>query len=134
MAIITQMFAQRARRRDVRVLIVDDAPCCRRVMCELLERRGYHVAGEAEGVAAALRLIESIQADAALLDIRLPDGDGFELAAQLMRSQPKMAVLMTSGDFEERFYALADASGARGFVPKSELARVELGSFWPGGP
>lgn len=126
------MFAQRAARRDVRVLIVDDAQCCRRVMCELLERRGYLVAGEAEGVAAALRLAESVDADAALLDIHLPDGNGFELAAELMRSRPKIAVLMTSGEFDDRFYALADASGARGFVPKSQLAQVELARYWPG--
>jgi DNA-binding NarL/FixJ family response regulator len=101
-------------------------------VCELLERRGYQVAGEAEGVAAALRMAVDIQADAALLDIHLRDGNGFELAAQLTRSQPQIAVLMTSSDFDDRFYALADASGARGFVPKSQLAQVELGRFWPG--
>lgn len=100
-------------------------------MCELLERRGYQVAGEAEGFAAALRMAEDIQADAALVDIRLADGDGFDLAARLTRSQPKIAVLMTSGEFDDRFYSLADASGARGFVPKSQLAQVELERFWP---
>jgi DNA-binding NarL/FixJ family response regulator len=46
----------------------------------MLARRGYEIAGEAETVAAALRLAESVQPDAALVDIRLPDGDGFELA------------------------------------------------------
>lgn len=125
------MFAPRAQECDVRVLIVDDAKCCRRVVCELLERRGYRVAGQAESVAAALRLAEDIQPDAALLDIYLPDGNGFELAAQLTCSQPTIAVLMTSSDFDDRFYALADASGARGFVPKSQLAQVELARFWP---
>jgi hypothetical protein len=42
------------------------------------------------------------------------------------------AVLLTSADFDEHFYARADASGARGFVPKSQLAQVELERFWPG--
>jgi DNA-binding NarL/FixJ family response regulator len=125
------MFAQRSQRRYARVLVVDDAQCCRRVVRELLERRGYQIAGEAEGVAAALRVADDIQAEAALLDVHLPDGDGFELAAQLTRSQPRIAVLMTSSDFDHRFYALAEASGARGFVPKSQLAQVDLGRFWP---
>jgi hypothetical protein len=41
-----------------------------------------------------------------------------------------MAVLLTSADFDEHFYAAADASGARGFVPKSQLAQAELERFW----
>ncbi|MFZ0380130.1 MAG: response regulator [Solirubrobacteraceae bacterium] len=126
------MFMPETPPADLRVLIVDDTTCCRQIVCELLERRGYEIAGEAAGVAAALGLAERIQPDAALLDVHLPDGDGFDLAEQLTRSQPGMAVLLTSADFDEHFYARADASGARGFVPKSQLAEVELERFWPG--
>lgn len=126
------MFAPETPPTDLRVLIVDDTACCRQIVCELLERRGYEIAGEAAGVAAALRLAESIKPDAALLDVHLPDGSGFELAERLTRSQPGMAVLLTSADFDEHFYARADASGARGFVPKSQLAQVELEPFWRG--
>jgi DNA-binding NarL/FixJ family response regulator len=111
-------------------MIVDDASCYRRVVCELLARRGYEVAGEAETVAAALDLAEAVQPDAALVDVHLPDGDGFELAARLTQSYPWMAVLLTSSEFDHRFYARADASGARGFVPKLHLAQVELEAFW----
>jgi DNA-binding NarL/FixJ family response regulator len=126
------MVVRQSPAIDLRVLIVDDTPGCRRIVCELLERRGYEVVGEAASVGAALRLAESIQPDAALLDIHLPDGNGFDLAARLTQSQPGMAILLTSSDFDDRFYALADASGARGFVPKSQLAQVELERFWPG--
>ncbi|HTX09972.1 MAG TPA: response regulator [Solirubrobacteraceae bacterium] len=126
------MLAPETPSTDVRVLIVDDTTCCRQTVCELLERRGYEVAGEAAGVDAALRMAESIQPDAALLDVHLPDGNGFELAERLTRSHPGMAVLLTSADFDEHFYARADASGARGFVPKSQLAQVKLERFWPG--
>jgi two-component system response regulator DesR len=72
-----------------------------------------------------------VQPDAALLDVRLPDGNGFELAARLAGSYPRLAVLITSSQFDFNFYARADASGARGFVPKSQLARIEFESFWP---
>jgi CheY-like chemotaxis protein len=126
------MFAPQEPPTDFRVLIVDDAACSRQIVCELLERRGYAIAGEADGVAAALRMAESIQPDAALLDVHLPDGNGFELAERLTRSQPGMAVLLTSANSDEHFHAQANASGARGFVPKSQLAQVELERFWPG--
>lgn len=124
------MFAPQAARSDLRVLVVDDAPFYRRVVCELLTRRGYEVAGEAETIADALRLTEAVQPDAALIDVHLPDGDGFELAARLMQSYPWMAVLLTSSEFDHRFYALADASGARGFVLKPHLAQIEFETFW----
>ena len=124
------MFTPQAEPSDLRVLIVDDAPFYRRVVCELLARRGYEVAGEAETVAAALQLAEAVQPDAALVDVRLPDGDGFDLAARLTQSYPWMAVLLTSSAFDHDYYARADASGACGFVPKLHLAQIEFDAFW----
>jgi DNA-binding NarL/FixJ family response regulator len=124
------MFAPQAARGDLRVLIVDDAPFYRRVVCELLARRGYEIAGEAETVAAALRLAAEVQPDAALIDVHLPDGDGFELAASLTRSYPWIAVLLTSSEHNQNFYARAAAVGARGFVPKPHLAQIEFETFW----
>ena len=41
------------------------------------------------------------------------------------------AVPVTSADFERSFYALADSAGARGFVPKAQLAEVDFTIFWP---
>ncbi|HJS92954.1 MAG TPA: response regulator transcription factor [Solirubrobacteraceae bacterium] len=120
-----------ADRSDPRVLIVDDSACYRQVICELLARRGYEIAGEAESIAAALRLAGTVQPDAALVDVRLPDGNGFELAARLTRSYPQIAVLMTSSQFDHNFHARAGASGALGFVPKSRLAQIEFEAFWP---
>jgi two-component system response regulator DesR len=96
-----------------------------------LARRGYKVAAEAETVAAALDLAEAVQPDAALVDVHLPDGDGFDLTARLTQSYPWMAVLLTSSEFNHDFYARADASGARGFVPKPHLAQIEFEEFWP---
>ena len=124
------MFPAQAARSELRVLLVDDAPFYRRIACELLARRGYEVAGEAETVAAALHLAEAIQPDAALVDVRLPDGDGFDLAARLTESYPWMAVLLTSSEVDHDFHARANASGARGFVPKLRLAQIEFEAFW----
>lgn len=120
-----------ARGSSVRVLLVDDAAVFRRVACELLERRGYVVAGQAGCAAEAIACAERVLPDAVLLDVSLPDGNGFAVAARLTRRHPRLAVLLTSARFETRFYALAERSGARGFVPKAQLATVELERFWP---
>ena len=119
----------RGPRKD-RVVIVDDSPACRGVIRELLERRGYDVAGEAGCAAGAVELVKRLSPDAVLLDVHLPDGNGFELAAQLREQRPGLAILLTSIDFDSGFYALADVSGARGFVPKSQLAHVQFDLFW----
>jgi DNA-binding NarL/FixJ family response regulator len=116
--------------RNVHVVIIDDSCACRGVIRELLERRGYEVTGEAGCAAAAIELVERLSPDAVLLDVRLPDGNGFELAARLRERHPGLAILLTSIDFEGGFYALADVSGARGFVPKSQLAQVQFDLFW----
>lgn len=118
------------RPRGARVVIVDDSLACRGVIRELLARRGYDIVGEAGCAAAAIELIDRLSPDAVLLDVHLPDGNGFELAAYLSRRHPDLAILLTSIDFRENFYALADVSGARGFVPKTQLAQVQFGLFW----
>jgi DNA-binding NarL/FixJ family response regulator len=130
------MFRRRAGRGRLRppgILIVDDAPVFRCVVRELLERRGYVVAGEADCGADALDLVQRLDPDAVLLDVHLPDETGFEVAARLAQARPGLPVLLTSADFDRNFYALADLAGARGFVPKSELAQVEFTMFWPSG-
>ena len=113
------------------MLIVDDQPVFRRVARELLEARGYAVAGEATGAAEALAAAERLAPDAVLLDVRLGDESGHELARALSRLDCAPAVLLVSalddGEGEER----ASACGARGFLPKAVLAVTDLAHFWP---
>jgi two-component system chemotaxis response regulator CheY len=112
-------------------LIVDDAPSFRRVARELLERRGYEVVGEADCAAAALDLCEQLVPDAVLLDVRLPDGTGFQVSALLTVRDDAPAVLLVSAQTDLRSYALVDQSGARGLVAKAHLAAIDLTTFWP---
>jgi len=114
-----------------RVLLVDDSPPFRSVARELLGRRGYVVASEVDCAAAAMEAAALIAPDAGLIDVHLPDQNGFELAARLTHAHPALAVLLMSADYDDNFYALAEVSGARGFVPKCQLAQVELARFWP---
>ncbi len=118
----------------IRVLIIDDAPGFRQAVRGLLERRGYAIAGEATTAVAALSAIEALHPDAVLLDVHLPDRDGFDLAAELRRTWPRLSVLMTSTDFDDCYYSRAREIGASGYVPKTLLSRAELTRFWSSGP
>jgi CheY-like chemotaxis protein len=122
-----------APARPARVLIVDDAAPFRQAVRELLERRGYVVVGEAASAASALAEAARVRPEAVLLDVHLPDGSGLDVCAALCSAGPAPAVLLVS------MYDLPgpgrrlEASGACGFVLKSELASTDLGAFWPTG-
>lgn len=109
-----------------RVLIVDDHDSFRAWARVLLERAGYAVAGEAADGASAIRAARRLRPEVALVDIQLPDGDGFELAQRLRAGGSRPAVVLTSTrdacDYGER---IAD-SRAVGFLPKSELSGDSL--------
>jgi len=113
----------------VRVLVVSPSS---RVVRGLLERRGYLVVAEVDSGAKALAVVHELAPHAALVDVRLPDANGFELAARLTDARPMLSVLLTSADFDDNFRGLAEVSGARGFVPRQRLARADLSRFWPG--
>jgi CheY-like chemotaxis protein len=117
----------------VTVLIVDDAAVIRRLARDLLQRRGYTVVGEADCAATAITLANSLMPDAVLLDVRLPDADGFEVAAAITSAcaNGSPAVLLMTADPQLGHYAMLETSGARGLVAKAELAGTDLGTFWP---
>ena len=126
------MPAESRLRLRVSVLIVDDAAPYRKAVRALLERRGYRVVGEADCAESALNSVKLLGPDAVLLDINLPDGNGFDLTPRIRGLRPNIAVLLTSSQFDDRFYGLAAAHGARGYVPKEQLSHVDFASFWPG--
>jgi DNA-binding NarL/FixJ family response regulator len=115
----------------VRVLIVDDHPVFRRAARALLEARGFAVVGDADCSATALEAVKQLEPDGVMIDVRLGDESGHDVALALTRLQPAPAVLLVSvldpGDGEER----ALACGARGFVLKGRLAAADLGRYWP---
>ena len=114
-----------------RLLVVDDIAPTRRVLCELLRRRGFDVVAEADSAAMAMQLAERLVPDGVLLDVELGGDSGFDVAARLARRHPGLLVLLTSAVFDARYYAVAERCGAAGFVPKSSLAQVDLTRFWP---
>jgi DNA-binding NarL/FixJ family response regulator len=112
-----------------RVLIVDDHAGFRTTARALLEAEGFEVVGEAETAVAALRAAKELKPDVVLLDVALPDFDGFEVASRLQRNGSSPAIVITSSRDASDFGSLVAESGARGFIPKGELSGAALASL-----
>jgi DNA-binding NarL/FixJ family response regulator len=110
----------------VRVLIVDDHPSFRASARALLESEGYEVVGEAADGRAAVQAAVDLRPDLVLLDVALPDLDGFEVAEQLAKIDGAPEVILTSSRDLTDFGSCVADSSARGFVPKAELSGAAL--------
>lgn len=111
------------------VLIVDDHPSFRATARALLEAEGFEVVGEAETGASALAAAARLRPMVVLLDVQLPDTDGFAVAALLTAAGNGPAVVLTSSRDASDFGPLVSDSGARGFVPKAELSGAALSAL-----
>jgi DNA-binding NarL/FixJ family response regulator len=106
----------------MRLLIVDDHAIFRTKARSLLEAEGYEVVGEAADGASALSLAQRIRPDLVLLDVLLPDADGFEVAKGLAQLDPGTQTILISTRAREDFGGLIEASPARAFLSKAELS------------
>jgi DNA-binding NarL/FixJ family response regulator len=112
------------------VIIVDDHAPSRNAARRLLELDGFEVVGEAEDGASALALVRRLKPDLVLLDVMLPDRNGFEIAAELAESGSKIVLISSRGkaDFGPR----ARESGALGFIAKEQLSRAAISELLEG--
>jgi DNA-binding NarL/FixJ family response regulator len=108
------------------VVLVDDSACFLRAARQVLRLRGYEVLGEAGCAAAARVLLERCRPDVVLVDVQLGGDDGFELARELTAAHPSLPVLLMSSDATLGDPGHVRRSGARGFVPKHQLATAAL--------
>jgi CheY-like chemotaxis protein len=108
------------------VLVVDDHAGFRRWARAILEVEGYRVVGEAAGGVDALREIDRLHPEVVLLDVHLPDVDGFEVARRVTGSRRPSIVLISSRDGAEFGDRVRSASGVCGFLAKAELSGPAL--------
>jgi DNA-binding NarL/FixJ family response regulator len=108
------------------VLIVDDYAPFRDSARALLAGGGFDVVAEAEDGVTALRLVQELRPEIVLLDVHLPDLDGFEVAARLRELDPAPEVVLTSS--RDDYAPLVEGSAARSFIRKDELSAEALAS------
>ena len=111
------------------VLIVDDHEGFRQVARALLEADGVEVVGEAADGETAITEAERLRPQLVLLDVQLPDIDGFEVAARLGEAADPPAVVLTSSYAANSFRRRIAQSPARAFIPKGELSGEALAAL-----
>jgi DNA-binding NarL/FixJ family response regulator len=108
--------------RHNRVLIVDDHAPFRSIARQVLTADGFLVVAEAADGAEAIRACDELRPDLVLLDVQLPDIDGFAVAAVLTtRIDPPAVVLVSSRSRTDYGSRISDC-GARGYIAKGELS------------
>ena len=110
----------------VSILLVDDDDAFRSRTVGMLRAAGHDPIYEEKTVAGALRAAVALRPDVALVDIGLPDGDGFEVAGEIAQLAGAPRVVLISADADAADDAAAQRVGAIGFVAKEELEGARL--------
>ena len=104
------------------VVIADDHPSFRASARAILESEGFEVIGEAEDGKGAIAAARDLAPDVLLLDVQLPDIDGFTVCRECGRNGGSPAVVLVSSRDACDYGGLIEQSGARGFIAKAELS------------
>jgi DNA-binding NarL/FixJ family response regulator len=113
------MTEQPEDTRKIGVFLLDDHEIVRRGVKELLEAEpDITVVGEAGSAASALARIPALKPDVAVLDIRLPDGDGVSVCREIRSRMPEVACLMLTSFSDDEALFDAIMAGAAGYVLK----------------
>jgi DNA-binding NarL/FixJ family response regulator len=105
-----------------RILVIDDNTAFRGALAQVLETERFAVVAEAATGASGVQLAREHEPDLVIVDVQLPDTDGFDVAEQLAALELPMEVILTSGLHLTDLGTLVAESSARGFVPKAELS------------
>lgn len=113
-------------RARLRVLIVDDHAVFRSRARAMLESSGCEVIGEADDAAGAIAKTRELGPDLVLLDVQLPDHDGFAVAAELAGEPNAPRIVLISSREAADYGSLLTNSPAAAFIHKPELSRSSL--------
>ncbi len=106
----------------VRIVLADDHVLVRQGLKSLLEREGFQVVGEASDGQEALRQVESLQPDIAVMDISMPTLNGLNAAREMSRSSPKTKTILLTQHDESQYISEALDAGVKGYVLKNQVA------------
>jgi DNA-binding NarL/FixJ family response regulator len=108
----------------IRLLVADDHDILRRGLRDLLESQpGWTVVAEASNGSLALEMALACKPDIAILDVGMPDLNGFETTRRIREALPGTEVLILTAHDSEQMVHEAEACGARGYLLKSDVGR-----------
>ncbi|GAA5102943.1 response regulator transcription factor [Nocardia iowensis] len=111
-----------AAAEAISVMVVDDHPMWRDGVSRDLAEAGFEVAATADGVGAATRRAAAVRPAVVLMDMQLPDGNGAQATAEVLRVSPDSRVLVLSASAERDDVLDAIKAGASGYLVKSASA------------
>ena len=105
-----------------RVLLIDDQPIFRDIIRAMLDKAGgFEVVAEREDGSFAANTYQEILPDAVIMDIQMPQMNGFEAAGTILGEDPQAVVVLTSMKQDDEYERLAEEAGAAAFYPKKHL-------------
>jgi two-component system response regulator NreC len=116
--------------RRLRVLIADDYTLIRKHVRTLLEEYpNFEVCGEARDGAEAIEQAQRLKPDVILLNISMPNVNGFDAARVIKAKLPQSAIVILSANADERFIEEAKRVGARAYVAKTKAGEALINAI-----
>jgi DNA-binding NarL/FixJ family response regulator len=107
----------------ITLLLADDHQLVRQSLISLLEHEGFEVVGEASDGRTAVRLVQELSPEIAVLDMVMPGLNGIDAARQIQRASPRTKSILVTMYAERQYVVQALRAGIRGYVLKSQGAR-----------
>ena len=110
----------------LKILVADDHGIVRKGIClQLQQNEQFQVIGEASDGREAVRLAENLNPDVVIMDIGMPNLNGIEATAQIVKHSPRVGVILVSMHADDSYLSRALNAGARGYLVK-ETADADL--------
>jgi two-component system response regulator NreC len=106
----------------IRIVLADDHVLVRQGLKSLLDREGFQVVAEASDGQEAVRHVESLEPDIAVMDISMPTLNGLNAAREISRSSPKTKTILLTQHDEGQYIREALEAGVKGYVLKNQVA------------
>ena len=111
-----------------RILIADDNPAVRRGLRDLIEHtQDWDVCGEAVNGHEAIERARELHPDILLLDLVMPDMNGFDTARELAKVEPELPILLCTVQLSTNVVREAEKVGIQGAVSKSKVSQITDG-------
>jgi len=104
---------------NIRIMLADDHKIVREGLAGLLAKKGFEIIGEAETGHEAVRMARELEPDVVLMDVSMPELNGFEATRQILADNSHIRVIGLSMHSDKRFVTKMLKAGARGYLRKN---------------